>query len=692
MKKKFSVILNGLLILLIVCSQANKLTVEDAIEQLRNFYFSRNFEAGYYNGKNYIRLFPKSLELKAWNTLNALEHFWGWDHFPRTILNEAEQLINQNKNNPWSYIILSAALRDLRKHKERAIEACYTAVTLAPNNQDIVWFRAKTLVDYRMYDDANTIIDNLIKKNSNSAELLVLKGRNLKRQAINYRGEIIDEQKWEKCIHYFKSSVKHDSACTNAYYHQIGYDNSESDYNLLKQGLKFSPLSKELRSAYWKNIFHKNNKSFDEKLLEIETDIKNYLNSGEHYPGTYKIIRNIYSKSYFANENKQREFEDKTLNQFPKSFESDVIGYSKIHVEKEKSEAKGLNVIDIEKNYRKGVWSWLSQPRYHPILTTTGFAYRSLFNSVKRDTTASIKEIYKIIDGWIKYEIRKQHIVYSESSLLLAERVGDFEKAKEIAQIGIEKSAYRKDEVYDALGWVHFLEGDFESAENQLIKGYNFNKRNVTLLYHLGTLYENKGHFENAERYFSEGVLIKTNNKNPNEMALKSLYNKGVNNSHKYDKLISEVRKKRKREVLSSIISNRLKIPEFQLSSLNETQYSTADLIDKVTVINFWGVWCWFCKKEMPEFQMLYDKYRNDPNVLILSIDNDPDKEIVKPWMIKNHYSFPVLYDDGYVAKADIKGFPTTWFIDRDGRIAYIKSGFSKYLLEEFSWRIESLK
>lgn len=47
---------------------------------------------------------------------------------------------------------------------------------------------------------------------------------------------------------------------------------------------------------------------------------------------------------------------------------------------------------------------------------------------------------------------------------------------------------------------------------------------------------------------------------------------------------------------------------------------------------------------------------------------------------------------DGYVNKAGIQGFPTTWFLNREGQIAFLKLGWTKELEEEFGWRIEALR
>ena len=78
---------------------------------------------------------------------------------------------------------------------------------------------------------------------------------------------------------------------------------------------------------------------------------------------------------------------------------------------------------------------------------------------------------------------------------------------------------------------------------------------------------------------------------------------------------------------------------------------------------------------------------------MVLTINNDPNPDQVPAWMEENGYTFPVVLDDGYVnsgAKIDV--FPTTWFLDPDGRIAFSKSSWSQDLLQEYSWRVEAIR
>ena len=94
----------------------------------------------------------------------------------------------------------------------------------------------------------------------------------------------------------------------------------------------------------------------------------------------------------------------------------------------------------------------------------------------------------------------------------------------------------------------------------------------------------------------------------------------------------------------------------------------------------------------MPYFQRLVDKYRHDPAVVVLSIDTYDALPILQKWIREKAYTFPVLLDDGLVYDARVESFPTTWFLDRRGRIVYIQIGSDQNLVEEFGWRIEDLK
>ena len=49
-------------------------------------------------------------------------------------------------------------------------------------------------------------------------------------------------------------------------------------------------------------------------------------------------------------------------------------------------------------------------------------------------------------------------------------------------------------------------------------------------------------------------------------------------------------------------------------------------------------------------------------------------------------------FDKKMVKTAQIRAFPTTWFIDPDGRVQFSAIGNTGALVEEWSWRLEALR
>jgi len=123
--------------------------------------------------------------------------------------------------------------------------------------------------------------------------------------------------------------------------------------------------------------------------------------------------------------------------------------------------------------------------------------------------------------------------------------------------------------------------------------------------------------------------------------------------------------------------------PDFQLQSLDGQTVSLSDFRGKPVLINFWTTWCPPCRFEMPLIQEIYeDKEWSDKGLVILAIDiidklrgESPAK--VKDFIQSHSFSFLVLLDinQDVALEYNIRAFPTTFFIDKDGIIQDIKVG-----------------
>ncbi len=108
---------------------------------------------------------------------------------------------------------------------------------------------------------------------------------------------------------------------------------------------------------------------------------------------------------------------------------------------------------------------------------------------------------------------------------------------------------------------------------------------------------------------------------------------------------------------------------DFTLVDLQGTSWHLKDLRGKVVLVNFWATWCPPCRKEMPDLQALYDKYK-DQGLVVLSI-SDEEAAKVTPFIAERKISYPVLLDPGRKVNDAfaVEGIPKSFVYDREGKL-----------------------
>jgi peroxiredoxin len=108
---------------------------------------------------------------------------------------------------------------------------------------------------------------------------------------------------------------------------------------------------------------------------------------------------------------------------------------------------------------------------------------------------------------------------------------------------------------------------------------------------------------------------------------------------------------------------------DFTLADLQGKSWHLRELRGKVVLVNFWATWCPPCRKEMPDLQALYDKYKDD-GFLVLSI-SDEDTAKVVPFIAEKKISYPVLLDPGRKVNDAfiVEGIPKSFVYDRNGKL-----------------------
>jgi thiol-disulfide isomerase/thioredoxin len=120
-------------------------------------------------------------------------------------------------------------------------------------------------------------------------------------------------------------------------------------------------------------------------------------------------------------------------------------------------------------------------------------------------------------------------------------------------------------------------------------------------------------------------------------------------------------------------------LPVFELRDLRGRELSSAALGGKVVLIDFWATWCQPCKKEMPGYQKLLDRYGARGLIVIgFKFDRMVDTEdpLKFAHRIGVHYPLAVAPDGLKQKFGGIEGLPTTMLYDREGILRKKVVGF----------------
>jgi thiol-disulfide isomerase/thioredoxin len=118
-------------------------------------------------------------------------------------------------------------------------------------------------------------------------------------------------------------------------------------------------------------------------------------------------------------------------------------------------------------------------------------------------------------------------------------------------------------------------------------------------------------------------------------------------------------------------------LPPFTLTDLQGKSWVLTRLEGKTLLINIWATWCGPCIAEHPEFQKLYDKLKDRPDVSVLSFNVDDDMGKVAPYVAEHKYTFPVIPAKDVVdAVVPQLAIPRNWLVDAKGKLQWEQIGF----------------
>jgi thiol-disulfide isomerase/thioredoxin len=131
--------------------------------------------------------------------------------------------------------------------------------------------------------------------------------------------------------------------------------------------------------------------------------------------------------------------------------------------------------------------------------------------------------------------------------------------------------------------------------------------------------------------------------------------------------------------------------PELGFTSRDGTQLRLTDFRGRVVLVNLWATWCGPCVREMPSLDRLQAQLGD--RLLVLAISEDRGgAHVVDPFLEKLALAHLAIFLDASSAAQQafkVRGLPTSFLIDRDGRILGSLEGGAEWDAPEMVARLE---
>lgn len=118
--------------------------------------------------------------------------------------------------------------------------------------------------------------------------------------------------------------------------------------------------------------------------------------------------------------------------------------------------------------------------------------------------------------------------------------------------------------------------------------------------------------------------------------------------------------------------------PEFETKTLDGDDTSLADYRGQVVLLNVWATWCDPCVRELPELARMHEQLQ-DKGFSVIGLNTDVRSKLgaVRTMVVHNKLPFPIWVD--FESKSQVafklRGYPTSFLIDRQGNIRWKREG-----------------
>jgi thiol-disulfide isomerase/thioredoxin len=116
-----------------------------------------------------------------------------------------------------------------------------------------------------------------------------------------------------------------------------------------------------------------------------------------------------------------------------------------------------------------------------------------------------------------------------------------------------------------------------------------------------------------------------------------------------------------------------IKFTEMKLMDTNSKTVNLSDYKGKVIFLNFWETWCGPCVQELPTIEKAREQIDSTKMVFITVAEESPAK--ISDFKFNHDYRFNYFISEAPFSELGINTYPTTYIIDREGKIALTRIG-----------------
>lgn len=118
---------------------------------------------------------------------------------------------------------------------------------------------------------------------------------------------------------------------------------------------------------------------------------------------------------------------------------------------------------------------------------------------------------------------------------------------------------------------------------------------------------------------------------------------------------------------------------DFDMYDMQGNKVMLSDLRGKAVYIDCWATWCGPCKAEIPHMAKLYEHYKDNPNITLVSVSMDTSEAAWRAMVKKDNPGWPqYIVKDAFKSKLctayDIDGIPRFMMFDKNGNVVSLNA------------------